>query len=240
MVALALHHVGEISKCRQGFEQLLQEDRVLRLVGLCEAPMCPCCRGVVLGRSGGMRLGGTLLGGVAGVVLGRGGGMRLGGSLLGGVVQREVLGRGGGMRLGGMLLGCDRGVVLVRGGGMRHGSILRVDVGTGRGGRPVDLGRKEEAVVLGQCGSAEVKRRRRAKVAVLGVTDPRRLTRGLHERVRAEDDLGAGGDHEEEPLKGSRDDDHAGDVPRQVVAPLEGEVAETRVAGAQQTARVLH
>mmetsp|Transcript_134520 Transcript_134520/g.429662 ORF Transcript_134520/g.429662 Transcript_134520/m.429662 type:complete len:240 (-) Transcript_134520:889-1608(-) len=220
MVALALHHVGEISKCRQGFEQLLQEGGVLRLVGVCEAPMCPCCRGVVLGRSGGMRLGGTLLGGVAGVVLGRGGGMRVGGILLG-CVRGVFLARGGGMHRSGMLRGCVQGVVLARGGGMRRGVMLQVGVGavrSGRGGRAMDLGSEEEAVVLGQCGSAKVQPRRRAKVAVLGVTDPRRLTRGLHERVGAQDDLGAGGKHCEEPLQGGREDHHAHELPGQVFA----------------------
>mmetsp|Transcript_109723 Transcript_109723/g.283566 ORF Transcript_109723/g.283566 Transcript_109723/m.283566 type:complete len:273 (+) Transcript_109723:1350-2168(+) len=64
--------------------------------------------------------------------------------------------------------------------------------------------------------------------AVLGVADPRRLAWRLEERLGTKDDLGTGGEHHEDPLQASCEDNDASQLPRQVIRPLQAEVPEGR------------
>mmetsp|Transcript_72446 Transcript_72446/g.204297 ORF Transcript_72446/g.204297 Transcript_72446/m.204297 type:complete len:329 (-) Transcript_72446:906-1892(-) len=86
------------------------------------------------------------------------------------------------------------------------------------------LGGGEQAVIFREIRASAEVHHGRGEVAVLGVADPRRLTRGLHEGVGAQDDLGAGGEHREQPLCGSREDNHTHELPSHVLAlpTLEG------------------
>mmetsp|Transcript_68708 Transcript_68708/g.197046 ORF Transcript_68708/g.197046 Transcript_68708/m.197046 type:complete len:228 (+) Transcript_68708:1041-1724(+) len=97
-------------------------------------------------------------------------------------------------------------------------------VGRGRLVRVASLGRREQAILGGQTILCAQVDHGRGEVAVLGVADPRRLTRGLHEGLGAQDDLGTGGEHGEQPLRTSREDNHTHELPSLVfaAAALEG------------------
>mmetsp|Transcript_33008 Transcript_33008/g.70822 ORF Transcript_33008/g.70822 Transcript_33008/m.70822 type:complete len:556 (+) Transcript_33008:661-2328(+) len=112
---------------------------------------------------------------------------------------------GRGLSLGlGLGVGVLRGlllVVVVPGGGRREESIAR--------------GKRPRGAHVDHAGS---------EVAVLGVTDPRRLTRGLQEGLGTQDDLGTSGDDDEEPLQGSGEDGDPGQPPGQVVSASEAQL----------------
>mmetsp|Transcript_28922 Transcript_28922/g.75214 ORF Transcript_28922/g.75214 Transcript_28922/m.75214 type:complete len:223 (-) Transcript_28922:1220-1888(-) len=97
-------------------------------------------------------------------------------------------------------------------------------VGRGRLVRVASLGRREQAILGGQTSLCAQVDHGRGEVAVLGVADPRRLTRGLHEGLGAQDDLGTGGDHRDQPLCAGREDNHTHELPSHVLAlpTLEG------------------
>mmetsp|Transcript_25678 Transcript_25678/g.65232 ORF Transcript_25678/g.65232 Transcript_25678/m.65232 type:complete len:335 (+) Transcript_25678:730-1734(+) len=82
----------------------------------------------------------------------------------------------------------------------------------------------EQAVIFREIRATAEVHHGRSEVAVLGVADPRRLTRGLHEGLGAQDDLGTGGEHGEKPLRTSREDNHTHELPSLVfaAAALEG------------------
>mmetsp|Transcript_20558 Transcript_20558/g.51375 ORF Transcript_20558/g.51375 Transcript_20558/m.51375 type:complete len:210 (+) Transcript_20558:908-1537(+) len=97
----------------------------------------------------------------------------------------------------------------------------------------------EEAVALGQPVSAAEMDLFRAPRAVLGVTDPRWLTWWLEERLRTEDDLSTGCEHHKDPLQASCEDDYPGQLPRQVVRPLQTKLAKGRSTGIRLTSTAL-
>mmetsp|Transcript_24686 Transcript_24686/g.52577 ORF Transcript_24686/g.52577 Transcript_24686/m.52577 type:complete len:426 (-) Transcript_24686:629-1906(-) len=114
-----------------------------------------------------------------------------------------MMGRGG----CGLLCGLSRGLL--------SGAFLLVVV-------VVSLRSREEAVAVRQALRGAQVHKGGGHCSVLGVTDPRRLTRGLQEGLGTQDDLDAGGDEDEGPLQRCSEDHDAHQLPRQVFAALVG------------------